>query len=502
MGIVQRQSIQLTIISYAGAVLGMVNNVFLLTNFLSTDQVGLTNVLRNVALLYAQFAALGINNIGIRFFPYFENKEKKHHGFLFWGNTIVFGGFVLITVMVLLFKPLIVKNVDDPSHVLDEYYSYLVPLALAMVYFQFFDTYLRALLKTVVATFISELLGRILITVCIALYALKFINFHQFVIVFVASNFILTALLVVYMIFLGQLHIKPVRSPLFKRMFKSILMYGVFTILGSIGAAILRSIDSIMVTGMLNLSLAGIYTTIFNFPTIISLPWRSLQRATYPLIARHWRKKEMKKIEDLYQKTTTVNMVIGGLLFLGIWANIDSIFTFMPKDYSSGRYVFLLLGLATYTDMITGLNGIIMITSKKYKYDLWFMFLLIGLTIISNLVFIPIWGITGAAIAAAGSVIIYNIVRLIFVKAFFKMQPFTLNCLWILLITIAAWLVSLLIPQTGNRYINIVLNSSIITAVYMAPTLLFKLSPDVNKMAYNFTKLKFLKPKEDTIISS
>jgi len=496
MGIVQRQSLNLTIVSYAGAALGFVNKVLLFTNFLTTAQVGLANVLMTVAIFYAQFAALGMTSIGIRFFPYFENKEKKHHGFLFWGNAIVFGGFVLVTIIFLLFKPLIVKHYSTESPMLVEYYNYLIPLAFSIVYFQFFDTYLRALLKTVVATFINEIFARILVTLCISLYAFKLIDFHQFVAIYVASNLLLTVILVVYVLYLKQLHIMPVRSPLFKRLFKAIMLYGIFTILSSIGGAIIRNIDTLMVTGMLNLSKAGIYTTIFSFPVLISLPFRSIQRATYPLIARFWRKKDLTSMADLYHKTTVITMVLGGILFLGIWVNLTSIFSFMPNDYSEGKYALLFLALATYVDMITGLNGIILVTSKMYRYDLWLMFLLIAVTIVSNLIFIPVYGITGAAIAAAVSVIINNLVRLLFVQYFFKMQPFGMNCVWVLVITALTWLVSLLIPQTGNRYINIAINSVIISVVYLTPILLLKLSPDVNKMAYNFTKLKFLKPDE------
>lgn len=496
MGIVQRQSLQLTIVSYTGAALGVVNKVFLLTNFLTTDQVGLTNVLTNVALLYAQFSALGIGSIGLRFFPYFENREKKHHGFLFWGSLIVFVGFVIMTLICLLFKPLIAAHFSKDSPMIVEYYNYLIPLAFAIVYFLFFDTYLRALLKTVVATVLYEVIGRLGVTVCITLFAFKVISFHQFVDLYVLSNVLLTLLLLIYMAYLKQLFLLPGRSPLFRRMFKAIMLYGAFTIMNSIGTAILRNIDSIMVAGMLDLSKAGIYTTIFFFPVIISLPYRSIQRTTYPLVARYWRKKDTASMSDLYHKTTLVNMILGGILLIGVWVNLDSIFSFMPKVYSEGRYVFLILAIGVYIDMITGLNGVILVTSKKYKYDLWLMFLLIALTIIANLIFIPKYGMIGAAIAASGSLIIYNIVRVIFVQFFFKMQPFTAKCLWVLALIGCAWLVSLIIPQTANRYVNIALNSIIVSLIYGIPLLLLKLSPDVNKLAYNITKLKFLLPKD------
>jgi len=496
MGIVQRQSLWLTVISYGGAVLGVINKGLLFTNFLSTDQVGLTNVLTTVAILYAQVAALGIVNVGMRFFPYFENREKKHNGFLFWGNCIILGGFLITMVVFLLFKPYVVKNFRDQSPMLVEYYSYLIPLAFAMLYFQFFDSYLRAILKTIVATFLNEIFVRVLQTICVSLYAFKLIDFHQFVILYIISYFALTMILVVYMVYLKQFHIMPVKSKLFKRMFRAIIVYGAFTVLSSLGAAILKSIDSIMVAGMLDLSKAGIYTVIFTLPAIITMPYRSIQRTTYPLIARFWKKRDTKSIYELYHRTTLITMIIGGILLIGMWTNLGFIFSFMPKAYSDGSYVFLFLAIATYVDMVTGLNGVILVTSKKYKYDFWFLMLLVVLTIVMNLVFIPLYGITGAAMATSLSLIIYNIARSLFVQYFFKMQPFDLKCFWVLVITLLTWLSTLLFPHIENKYINLIVCSAIITILYGGAVLLLKLSPDVNNLVYKYTKLKFLLPKE------
>ena len=62
MGIVKRDSISITILSYAGAAIGYVNKILLFPNFLSEEQVGLTSILVSLAMIYAQFSALGINS--------------------------------------------------------------------------------------------------------------------------------------------------------------------------------------------------------------------------------------------------------------------------------------------------------------------------------------------------------------------------------------------------------------------------------------------------------
>ena len=122
------------------------------------------------------------------------------------------------------------------------------------------------------------------------------------------------------------------------------------------------------------------------------------------------------------------------------------------------------------------------------------------MTIILNLVFIPLYGITGAALAAMISLMFYNFLRFAFVWYNFKMQPFGWNCLWIILITVGTLAVVHFIPFVINKYVSICINSAVICVIYVGLILFFKFSPDINSMAYKFTGLKYLKPKSDKSI--
>lgn len=263
MGIVQRASIKLTVVSYLGAALGYMNRVLLFANFLSPEQNGLASVLINASVLYAQFATLGIPTISNRFFPFFNNKEKHHHGFFFWGNVFVFAGFMITTLLFFLFKPIIIRQFITNSPMIADYYYYLIPLALSSVYFQFFDSYLRSLLKTVVPTFLNEVFSKILVSLVIALFALKWISFHQFVILYIGCSFLITFILLLYIIFLKQFFLRPGKSKMYKRLLKPILLYGGFTILSALGGSILMQIDTLMIASKLGLAQTGIYVPSF-----------------------------------------------------------------------------------------------------------------------------------------------------------------------------------------------------------------------------------------------
>jgi hypothetical protein len=88
---------------------------------------------------------------------------------------------------------------------------------------------------------------------------------------------------------------------------------------------------------------------------------------------------------------------------------------------------------------------------------------------------------------------LYSFLRVALVWYFFKMQPFTRNCLWILLITIGTFAIVRFIPVIQNKYISICLNSAVIGIIYMGLILFFRFSPEINNMAFKITGWKYLK---------
>ena len=496
MGIVKKQSISLAIVSYIGVIIGYVNKVLLFPIFLTDPaQVGLANTLINVALLYAQFSALGMNVVTLKFFPFFQDKERKHHGFLYWASLVVTVGFLFTTLLFLLFKPYVVSKFAANSPLLVDNYYYLIPLGFATLFFTLYDSYLRSLLKVVVPSFVNEVYVRLMATLSISLYAVHLVDFKQFVFIYVALNCTHFIVLIAYMIYLKQWSFKPIKSFRVKTLRYQMFYFGLFAILSTTGNSIISNIDSLMLAALLKNGLyyTGIYTTVFFMSTVILIPYRSILKITSPLIATYWKNNDMQSMENLYKKVTVSNMIIGGGIFLMMWINIDNILSFLPKEYHAGKYVFLYICLGRLFDMIAGLNAVITITSKKYKYDLFFTGFLVLLTIVSNYSFIVVFnfGMEGAAIASMLTLIIYNILRLGFVQINFKMQPFTINCLWVLILGLACLVLNYFIPHQQNVFVDGLCRSIPVAVLFGIICLYFKLSSDINDFFYGmFPRLK------------
>lgn len=481
MGIVQRDSFRITLISYAGAGLGYLNKIFLFTNFLDTEQVGLANLLVTISLIYAQFAALGNRNIITRFFPFFNDKDNHHNGFLFGIIALSLAGFVIATLLfVALQKPFELLYADS-SPLLVDYAWYILPMAMATVFYNMFEAYLRTLLSNVLPTLTHEIILRLFVTISISLFAFGLISFPLFVILYVIAYCLPAIILVFYTASKGWLLVKPMWSPILRRLSKIMIVYGIYSLFNNLSSFLLVSIDSLMVAGMVDLGAAGIYTTMVFMTSVILIPYRSMVKVAAPLVASYWKSRSMNQLQAICRKATAGNLVVGASLFMLIWVNLDAIFYLMAPEYVVGRYVFLLLGIGKLFDMSSGLNAAILNNSKKYRYDLIFTAIMLVSAIFLNLLLIPPYGINGAALASMLSLILFNMLRLLFVYRHFRLKSFKAKDVFVPIILAAIMIASAQINTGLHPLVDAPIRSAIAALLFLVPLMMLKISPEINE---------------------
>ena len=93
---------------------------------------------------------------------------------------------------------------------------------------------------------------------------------------------------------------------------------------------------------------------------------------------------------------------------------------------------------------------------------------------------IPRYGMTGAAIAAAFSVFLFNLIRFLFILLVFKIQPFSFNIVKVLVIGSIVFLLSYFLPPFTNLVMDLSIRSLLIIITFVGLTLLSKASIDIN----------------------
>ncbi len=482
MGLIKRDSIAITVLSYVGAGVGYVNKILLFPNFLSEEQVGLTSILISLAMIYAQFSALGVNSTVVKFFPFFRTPDRRHNGLFFWSALTVSVGFILFTILFLVFRQPVMDYFAKESPLLSHYYLLLIPLGLTTLFYNFFSSWLQAFQRTVVSTAVYDVLLRLLITAEITLYALGVLDFEQFMVGYVLIYFVPTLILLLYTAYLRQMNLRPVLTRRTRRLLSVAGVYGLWQYLGGASMYVTGVIDQTMLAGIQGLLEGGIFSIMLYMVSAMMIPTRSMIKVSTPVIAGLWKERDTATMQRMHRDASGMNLIVGAYIFLMIWVNLDNIFSLMPASYAAGRYVFLFLGLGRIVEMYAGLTGAILVTSKRYRADFAFSIFLVVMTVATNAALIPPLGMNGAALATMSTVILYNGMRIFFVWRFFRIQPFAAKDLSVPVMLVGAAAVSLAIPSLGNFWVDAPLRTVAISALFVLPLYALKVSQPFNQL--------------------
>lgn len=484
MGIIQRQGIRGALASYLGVVIGTFNVLWLYPKLLQPNEIGLLRGLADFAAIVVPFVVLGASPVCIRYFPMFKDEARGNNGFLSLLLLVPLIGFTLFAVFLFLTLGWLQDFFAAKSALFSSYLYLALPLCFCMMYYTVLESYSRSLHKIVVPAFINEVLVRLGILTTVTVYVGFNISQSGLLYGYVCVYALALLLIIAYIHYLKQW-----QTPLYidAKVIKKIPEmgnYAFFVLLGSVGAMIVGKIDSLMVIKMVGLSDAGVYSIALFIGTVIEIPRRAISQISAPVVAHQIARQEMDALANLYRRISINLTVVGLLLLLGIWANVDNLFALMPNGqvYASGKYVVLFIGLAKLIDMSTSINNEIITLSKYYRYHLLMMLLLVALTIGANLLLIPRWGITGAALASVIALFVFNLVKYLFIWAVMHMQPFTLHTAGAFLAAGIAWGVNLLLPRFAHVALDLSVRSVAVGGVFLTLIALLHISPDANNL--------------------
>jgi len=433
-------------------------------------------------MIGAQFCQLGMKNVIIRYFPYFDQMKGSRYNLLFLSLIVPLLGFLVFSILFILFKNTFIYYFRDQSALFTTYYFYLLPLLLSVLFFEVLNNYIRALKDAVTGSFLNEIVVRSLTIILLGCFYFKLINFSYFIILFVLAYSVQPLYILFYLYSHGELSFSiPFRYS--KRRFaKLISVYGMYSLLGGLSTMLVGNIDILMLSSMTNLKNTAVYFVAFAVTSVISVPQRSIIKIGFPVLADFLKEKKYPEIASMYKRTSIVQITFGSLIFIGIWANMHNLMYLLPTQYHGAKWIIITIGLAKLFDMSTGINGGIISNSKYYRFDLYINLFLVLLAVATNYLLIPIYGMMGAAIATAISIFTYNFVKFLFVWIKFSMQPFQWNAIAILIVAAVCLLLSFQIPYLLNFWIDVTVRSVTITALFISLILLFDLSIDVKNL--------------------
>ncbi len=488
MGIIQRQSIKDSIVTYVGVALGAVNTLFIYT-LIPKEEIGLIEFLISWTMLLSPIIMFGSTNLAVRFFPVFQDAQKGHNGFLFLLLLLPSVGLSLFALVVWLFKEDVLAHLSTKDPIIRQYLVFVLPLTLFFSFSTLFIHYIKNFYKIVIPTLLENVFVKVARGGLTLLYFFAFLSFSGLLIGIVGAYGLVLLGLILYTYYLEQLHLKPDFSSLRKPLVLDMGVFALYGILGSISGNLMQYIDKAMIPLLMSeqgSEANGIFAILGYIGTAIDIPRRSLEKIMAPVVSSSIQNNDWENIKKLYWKSSINQLIAGCLLFLGIWLNLDSFFDIMPNgdSYRPWRIIVLTLGMSAIVDMATGINSHIIAYSKYFRFNFYLVLILSLLNVMFNYLFIKTFelNIFGAALATLTSITVFNLIKYIFIYIRFGIQPFTWHTLWVILLSLGIYFVVSFVPDLGNPFLDIAVRSTLIAALFLSPVLYFRFSPDLNNL--------------------
>lgn len=483
MGVIRRQGLKQSIVSFAGVGIGALNTLFVYPFCLTTTEFGLLMFLLSAAMLLVPFVFLGSNTLTVRYFPHFRDDASGHRGFLTLLVGLLVLGLILLFTLALLFKPIIYGWYAPLERA---YLPFVLPLTALIAASTLLAAYTSNFLRIVVPTIFNELLIKLVLPALVVGYYLAWWPFLWIIYGLLVMYGLSLLGNIVYTASLGQLRFgNPLRflrrrAPLRREM----QVFAGYGIMGSAGDQLAGQLDLSMLTSLIDPTAAAVYRIGSLVGNVVDVPRKSMRRIMAPILAKHMQASELPEVDVLYKKSSLTLFIMGLLVFGGIWVNVDNLFRLMPNgaDYAAGKWVILLLGVTNLINMVTSINDGILSYSRYFRWRFYFIILLGILNIGFNYWLIPRYSIYGAALATLATVSLYNLGKTLLVYHKLDLQPLTRGTAVTLGIALFAYALTLLLPSLTNVWLDLPLRSLLYAIPFGALVYWANLSEEINQL--------------------
>ena len=496
MGIIAKQSIQGTIVTYLGVAVGFVTTFFVLTRFLSAEEIGLARVLVDAATLFIGLAQLGTTSSIIRFYPHFKAKgerlkvkgENSDHGFFFWTLIIPLVGFALFTAIYCACYSPLSQWFGEKSPLFVEYYYIVLPMAFFMLYQTVFETNANVRMHIVVPRAVRELITRIGLLLVYLLYAFELLTINGFVIALCGVYAVAMLCNMGYLFSLGEISLRPdwqfLRAN--RSLVRQYILYTGFLLISAVASVLAPTLSSFFITAEMGLSYTGIFAIATYIAVMVSIPYRSMTAIASPQLATAIKENNRAQTAHLMQQVSSTLLLVGGMILCVIWLNVDLIFHILPNGstYASARQVVLILATSQLFIAVCSFTSSALNYSRFYAFSLLFSFALTLLSILLNNMLIPHLGMNGAAASNLIAYAIYFLLILLTVRFTLHAPTFTRQHLKILLLIVLIINLNFLWQKylpINNIWLSSIIRSVVLVGGGCALAWYKNLSPEINQ---------------------
>ena len=484
MGIVIKQTSRNILTISIALVIGAVNTLYFYPEFLKDEYYGLVVFLLATSNLLQPLMSLGAQHTIIKFYSSFNDKKSKDN-FL---SSIIFIPLIIIlpvSFLVVQMHDTIGSFLSMQNPIIESYVWVIFLVSFATSYFEVFYAWSRVQLKSVFGNALKEIYPRVSVFILLVLVSLDIIEKENFVWFLTGLYFLRLLIMIIYSLSLY----KPKFSFILPENFKEIVSYSIYILLAGSAASLLIDIDKYMIPQKEAISQTAYYAVAVFIATVVEIPGRAMFQILNPMVAKAINTNDNKNLNELYQKSSTNLLIICGFFFLLINLNIVSFYELMNNQfYADAIWVVLIISIAKLIQMSFGCGPAILATSSFYKITLPFSISMAISVYFLNDYLIDLYGINGAAISTLIVLLLFTVLKVLYINFKLKIQPYNLNTIKIIVLILVLYFTLNSLKLNLYPLFNIIIKSVLISVSYIYLVYFLKLSKTINSTLNSLIK--------------
>lgn len=486
VGVISRQSGVFFAGTMFTAVAGYVFKIYL-ARTLGSEALGVYALGMTVAGLFGVFGGLGINWAALRFPPAYASTGRwaELRAFMVWALLILFTvNGVLAGGVVLARRWVSIKLYHTPALA---GYLHLFALILFMGTFTtFFGQVLTGFKGTATRTIITNFTGVLLNIV----FAVVLISAGTGLWGYIVAQLASAAVVLILLIWATRK-----RIPASAGVSPGKIIYPGSEMFSFAAAAFAMDLmgflygqtDKVILGSYLNARMVGIYSVAATIVAFVPIALQSVNQIFSPTIAELHARGQFELLNRLYQ--TLTKWVVGLTLPLAAVVIIFSrvLMRVFGPDFEAGWVILVIGTVGQLVNCGTGSVGYLLLMSGNEKQLVRIQMVMAVVTVVSCLVLVSRFGITGAAIATAACNVGTNTWCLVRVKKVLRLFPYN-RSYWILAVPSLVTIVATLGLRIGLRSVRadivvLVLSTATVYILFLGTVLLMGLKAEDRMIA-------------------
>jgi len=470
---IHKQAFFYTLINYIGTAVGIISVLFIYPNDL--EFLGTVRYVDNISQVLYPIMVLGASHALIKFYPAL-NEEKRKQLFNYSLISITVISLVIIGGIALFHLATGYKDINLV------YIAF--PIAVSLAFIDLFRKQAQDLQKLAVPTLYEKLLPKIALPLLFILLLRQMLSESQSLLLYMAC-YVLIFLLTAQYLFR---HFRPGYNYRFKTLFGEIsrrdyFRYSLYAFAGSFGSLLAFRIDGFVIYNLISEEANGVFNVGVTLASTLQIPAIGIFALYSPIISDYLKSDNFTDLHMKYKEVARLLFFIGGILFSCIFLGIADLFMLLPshEKLMLAVPVILILGFNVLINMATGFSTEIITYSKYYRFNMVAILSLIAVNVPLNLfvVYYTNWGITGIAWASFISMVLFNLLKLVFIYKKFRLLPFDKGFLKLGFMFVISGLLLFYI-DFGSHLLNLIIKCGLSVVVNVLAAYKLKLVYQVN----------------------